>query len=74
MEHEHTEFRNAQQTDTEPGSIGTQSASLDDERARFVAAVQAGLDDCAAGRVVSHEEVGRILDELFGPLSESDGE
>jgi prevent-host-death family protein len=38
-------------------------------RARFVAAVQSGLGDLAAGRVVSDEDVGRRLDARFGALS-----
>ena len=44
------------------------SDRFDHERSPFVAAVQAGLDDRVAGRVKSHEEVGRILDEHFGSL------
>ncbi len=39
-------------------------------QARFVAAVQEGLDDHEAERVVSHEELGRRLDERFGTISE----
>ena len=35
-------------------------------QARFVAAVQDGADDLAAGRVVSDEELGRRLDARFG--------
>jgi prevent-host-death family protein len=37
-------------------------------QARFIAAVQEGLDDHEAGRVVSHEELGRRLDARFGAL------
>jgi prevent-host-death family protein len=37
-------------------------------KARFVAAVQAGLDDQTAERLVSNEEVGRRLDARFGVL------
>lgn len=37
-------------------------------QALFVAAVQEGLDDHEAGRVVSHEELGRRLDARFGAL------
>jgi prevent-host-death family protein len=39
-------------------------------QARFVAAVQEGLDDHEAGRVVSHEGLGHRLDAHFGPLLE----
>lgn len=35
-------------------------------RARFVAAVQEGLDDEAAGRVIPDDELGRQLDARFG--------
>lgn len=37
-------------------------------QARFIAAVQDGLDDQQAGRVISHEELGRRLDARFGAL------
>lgn len=37
-------------------------------RARFVAAVEEGLDDPERGRVVSDEELGRRLDARFGAL------
>lgn len=37
-------------------------------QALFVAAVQEGLDDHEAGRVISHEELGRRLDARFGAL------
>jgi predicted transcriptional regulator len=37
-------------------------------RARFVAAVERGLTDVAAGRVVDDDEVGRELDEELGPF------
>jgi prevent-host-death family protein len=36
--------------------------------ARFVEAVQEGLDDVEAGRVVDDDELGRQLDARFGPL------
>jgi prevent-host-death family protein len=39
-------------------------------QARFVAAVQEGLDQADAGRVVEHDEVGRILDARFGAVSQ----
>jgi prevent-host-death family protein len=39
-------------------------------QARFVAAVQEGLDQADAGRVVEHDEVGRILDARFGVSQE----
>ena len=38
------------------------------ERARLLAAVEEGLADTAAGRVVSDEQLQRDLDEWFGPL------
>lgn len=38
-------------------------------QARFVAAVQGGLGDLAAGRVVIDEDLGRRLDARFGALS-----
>lgn len=38
-------------------------------QARFVAAVQDGLSDLAAGRVVSDEALGHRLDARFGALS-----
>ncbi len=37
-------------------------------QARFVAAVQGGLGDLDAGRVVSDEALGHRLDERFGAL------
>jgi prevent-host-death family protein len=37
-------------------------------QAQFIAAVQEGLDDADAGRVVSDSELGRKLDSRFGPL------
>ena len=37
-------------------------------RDRVVAAIEAGLADEAAGRVVSHEEVRRRLERKFGPF------
>jgi len=37
-------------------------------QARFVAAVQDGLADHEAGRVISHEELGRRLDARFGVI------
>ena len=40
------------------------------ERERFVEAVQEGLADADAGRVITNEELGARLDELFGPLDE----
>jgi predicted transcriptional regulator len=40
-------------------------------QARFVAAVQEGLDDEAAGRVIGHDELGRRLDARFGTLSKT---
>ncbi len=41
------------------------------ERARFIAAVEAGLADADAGRVLSSEEVDKELDRAFGPLKKS---
>lgn len=38
--------------------------------ARFVSAVQDGLDDLDAGRVISDEELRRSLDARFGALEE----
>ena len=43
---------------------------LDRERERFIAAVQEGLADAEAGRLLESDEVKRLLDEEFGPLSE----
>jgi prevent-host-death family protein len=37
---------------------------------RFRAAVREGLADADAGRVVSDEELGRILNERFGTVGE----
>jgi len=39
-------------------------------QAQFVTAVQEGLADLDAGRVVSHDELGRRLDARFGALTE----
>lgn len=36
------------------------------QRARFLAAIDEGLTDSKAGRVVSDEELGRMLDDEFG--------
>ena len=38
------------------------------ERDRFLSAVREGLADADAGRLIEDDEVGRILDEEFGPL------
>lgn len=38
-------------------------------RARFVAAVQDGLSDLDAGRIVRDEDLGRRLDARFGAMS-----
>lgn len=40
------------------------------ERDRFVESVHAGLADAEAGRVLTDEELGTRLDDLFGPLDE----
>lgn len=40
-----------------------------DDRARFVAALDEGLADVAAGRVITHAELGKALDERFGTLA-----
>jgi hypothetical protein len=37
-------------------------------RARFMAAIQEGMEDSEAGRLLEDEEVERLLDEEFGPL------
>ena len=37
-------------------------------QAEFVAAVREGLEQADAGRVVDHDELGRILDARFGAL------
>jgi prevent-host-death family protein len=39
-------------------------------QARFIAAVQRGLADSEAGRLVADEELGRELEREFGPLDE----
>lgn len=39
-----------------------------DERRRFIAGIEEGLEDVRAGRVIDHEELLRELDEEFGPL------
>jgi prevent-host-death family protein len=41
------------------------------ERERFIAAVQEGLADSEAGRVLEDDEVERLLDQRFGSLKES---
>lgn len=38
-------------------------------QAEFVAAVREGLDQADRGRVIDHDQVGRILDARFGALS-----
>jgi predicted transcriptional regulator len=38
------------------------------DRERFVAAVEQGLADVRAGRVIDDDELGRWLDAKFGPL------
>ncbi len=40
--------------------------------AQVVAAVQEGLDDVANGHVVSHEELGRLLDAKYGPATDDE--
>jgi predicted transcriptional regulator len=42
------------------------------ERERFVAAVEEGLADTEAGRVISDEELGTLLDAELGPLEPGD--
>ena len=39
------------------------------ERERFVEAVHEGLADADAGRVITDEELGARLDDLFGPIA-----
>jgi antitoxin YefM len=39
-----------------------------DERRRFMARLEEGMEDARAGRLIDHEEVVRQLDEEFGPL------
>jgi len=41
------------------------------ERERFLAAVNQGLADVEAGRVIDHEDLAKEMDALFGPASES---
>ena len=38
------------------------------EQARVVAAVQQGLAEAEAGQLISDEQLGRELDQEFGPL------
>jgi prevent-host-death family protein len=38
------------------------------ERELFVESVQEGLADAEAGRVITDDELGARLDDLFGPL------
>ena len=38
------------------------------EHARFLEAVDEGLSDSAAGRVVTDDDLNKELDEAFGPL------
>lgn len=40
------------------------------ERYRFIESVHEGLADAEAGRVLTDEELGTRLDDLFGPLDE----
>lgn len=40
-------------------------------RERFIASIREGLADAEAGRIVSDEELGRILDERFGTADKS---
>jgi predicted transcriptional regulator len=49
------------------GEFRTQASSVH-ERDRFVAAVQEGLADVEAGRLLDSDEVRRQLDAEFGPL------
>jgi PHD/YefM family antitoxin component YafN of YafNO toxin-antitoxin module len=53
-----------------PAAVVLSPAEFDrlSNHARFVSAVNEGLDDIEKGRVLSHEEVGRLLDERFGAL------
>ena len=39
-------------------------------QAGFVAAVREGLEQADAGKVVDHDEVGKILDARFGTLAQ----
>lgn len=41
------------------------------ERERFMAAVEEGLADSEAGRVLEDDEVERLMDEEFGSLKEA---
>lgn len=41
------------------------------ERERFMAAVQEGLADSEAGRVLEEDEVERLFDEEFGSLKDA---
>lgn len=50
-----------------------EETSTDEEvRAYVIAAVQEGLADIDAGRVVSAEEMRRAMDARFGPLKASE--
>lgn len=40
------------------------------EHARFLEAVDEGLADSASGRIIDDDELGRQLDESFGPLED----
>lgn len=53
-----------------PAAVVLSPAAFDrlSNHARFVAAVTEGLSDLDQGRVVSDEEVGKLLDERFGAL------
>jgi prevent-host-death family protein len=37
-------------------------------QARFLSAINEGLEDLASGRVLSDQELGVVLDERYGPL------
>ena len=39
------------------------------EYSRFMTAVQEGLDDVAAGKVIDDEDLTTILEDEFGPLT-----
>lgn len=49
--------------------LSRQDAADLTERARFIGAIERGLADVAAGRVIDDDELGRELDAELGPLT-----
>lgn len=56
--------------DGEAAAVLVSPADYDwlDERRRFMARLEEGMEDARAGRLIDHEDLVRSIEEEFGPL------